>query len=204
MMPGMDGLTLCRAFHEEPKLRMVPVILLTAKVSQEAIIEGLEAGAVDYITKPFSFNVLLAKIRGLLKREAEQEELALRDGLTGLLTRAAWEQEAKRELSRISRTGGGAIGRPDPAALPREADRRRQDAHAHRARGEVRRRDVRGEEEGEELRGPCARRETGSLIGAASQARFGLIACSMDSSYFDCAKSQSLISLLEYAGTQER
>ncbi len=108
MMPHMDGLTLCRTFREEPKLRMVPVILLTAKVSQEAIIEGLESGAVDYITKPFSFDVLLAKIRGLLKREAEQGALALRDGLTGLLTRAAWEQDAARELSRISRTGGSA------------------------------------------------------------------------------------------------
>lgn len=108
MMPGMDGLTLCRTFHAEAKLRMVPVIMLTAKVSQEAIIQGLESGAVDYITKPFSFDVLLAKIRGLLKREAEQEALALRDGLTGLLTRAAWEQEAGRELSRISRSGGAA------------------------------------------------------------------------------------------------
>lgn len=108
MMPGMDGFALCREFREEPKLRMVPVILLTAKVSQEAIIEGLESGAVDYITKPFSFDVLLAKMRALLKRETEQESLALRDGLTGLLTRAAWEQEAARELSRISRTGGSA------------------------------------------------------------------------------------------------
>jgi diguanylate cyclase (GGDEF)-like protein len=108
MMPGMDGFGLCRALHADPRLAMIPVILLTARTSQEMVVEGLEAGAVDYITKPFSFEVLLAKIRRLVERESEQEKLALLDGLTGLLTRAAWEQEADRELKRIARTGGVA------------------------------------------------------------------------------------------------
>ena len=108
MMPGMDGFGLCRALHADPRLAMIPVILLTARTSQEMVVEGLEAGAVDYITKPFSFEVLLAKIRRLAERESEQEKLALLDGLTGLLTRAAWEQEADREVKRIARAGGVA------------------------------------------------------------------------------------------------
>jgi diguanylate cyclase (GGDEF)-like protein len=108
MMPGMDGCGLCRALRADPRLAMIPVILLTAKVSHEMIVEGLNAGAVDYITKPFSFDVLMAKIRRLAERESQQERLALRDGLTGLLTRSAWEQEADRELKRIARTGGVA------------------------------------------------------------------------------------------------
>lgn len=108
MMPGMDGYELCRAIRGEETLRLIPVILLTAKAAPEMVIEGLEAGAVDYITKPFSFEVLRARIRGLLQRAAEQERIALRDGLTGLLTRKAWEQETERELKRLARHGGTA------------------------------------------------------------------------------------------------
>jgi len=129
MMPGMDGYALCRALRDEPKLSLVPVVLLTARVSQDMIIEGLEAGAIDYVTKPFSFEVLLARIGSLLRHEARQEELALRDGLTGILTRTAWEQEVERELSRISR-GGGTAG---IAFLDIDDFKRVNDTHGHQA-----------------------------------------------------------------------
>jgi len=108
MMPRLDGLALCRALRDNEKLSQIPVILLTAKVSREMVIQGLESGAIDYITKPFSFDVLLARIKSILQREAEQEEMALRDGLTGLLNRMAWQQEVERELKKMSRFGGVA------------------------------------------------------------------------------------------------
>jgi diguanylate cyclase (GGDEF)-like protein len=129
MMPGMDGYALCRALRDDTKLGMIPVVLLTAGVSQAMLIEGLEAGAIDYITKPFSFDVLLAKIGTLLRHEAKQEELALRDGLTGLLSRAAWELEVTREFSRISRGGGTA----SIAFLDIDDFKQVNDSHGHQA-----------------------------------------------------------------------
>jgi diguanylate cyclase (GGDEF)-like protein len=108
MMPGMDGYELCKALREEPRCSLIPVILLTALASREPVLKGLDCGAVDFISKPFSFDVLLAKIRNLLRRDAEHDEHALRDGLTGLLTRAAWEMEAERALSLLARRGGAA------------------------------------------------------------------------------------------------
>ncbi len=108
MMPKMDGHDLCRAIRADEHLNTVPVMLLTAKASRETIVEGLEAGAIDCITKPFSFDVLLAKIRGVLQRKAEQEELALRDRLTGLLNRAAWQHAADCELADLERHGSVA------------------------------------------------------------------------------------------------
>jgi len=108
MMPKMDGYAMCKALRNDEKLGLIPIILLTAKASREMAIEGLESGAIDYITKPFSFNVLKAKIKAVLKRQAEQEELNLTDSLTGLLKRTAWEQAVERELSKIDRYGGTA------------------------------------------------------------------------------------------------
>jgi diguanylate cyclase (GGDEF)-like protein len=105
MMPGMDGFEFCRAVRSDPKLRMIPVILLTARASHEMAMKGLEAGAVDYITKPFSFGILSAKVQGILRRDAERDKEAQRDGLTGLLNRAAWAREADREFGRLPDEG---------------------------------------------------------------------------------------------------
>ncbi|WP_291862608.1 ATP-binding protein, partial [Marinilabilia sp.] len=63
MMPGTDGVELCRSLKSESKTSHIPLILLTAKVSSEQEAEGLEAGADDYITKPFNYEVLELKIR---------------------------------------------------------------------------------------------------------------------------------------------
>ena len=54
MMPGLDGFSLLQALRNDPKLRDVPVILLSARAGEEAKVEGLDAGANDYLTKPFS------------------------------------------------------------------------------------------------------------------------------------------------------
>ncbi len=65
IMPGMDGFDLCRALKTDETFRKIPVILLTAKASESMKMEGLEAGADDYIPKPFSPNDLLEKVKKL-------------------------------------------------------------------------------------------------------------------------------------------
>lgn len=68
MMPGMDGLDVCRALRADPDTAAVPVIMLTAKGEESDRIVGLELGADDYITKPFSPNEVIARVRALLRR----------------------------------------------------------------------------------------------------------------------------------------
>ncbi len=68
MLPGMDGLEVCRRLKLDAKTRQVPIIMLTAKGEEADIVTGLELGAEDYITKPFSTRVLLARARTVLRR----------------------------------------------------------------------------------------------------------------------------------------
>ena len=75
MMPGMNGYELCRALKNDEVLNHIPVVLLTSKASIEDKIEGLEAGADDYIAKPFSARELLARLRNLLHIREQQRDL---------------------------------------------------------------------------------------------------------------------------------
>ncbi len=68
MMPGMDGFEVCRALKETEETRGLPVIMLTAKAGASDRINGLEIGADDYLTKPFSPRELILRIQGLLRR----------------------------------------------------------------------------------------------------------------------------------------
>jgi two-component system alkaline phosphatase synthesis response regulator PhoP len=68
MLPGMDGLTVCRGLKQDAKTRETPIIMLTAKGEEADIVAGLELGADDYVTKPFSPRVLLARLRAVLRR----------------------------------------------------------------------------------------------------------------------------------------
>lgn len=75
MLPGIDGLEVCRLLRAEKTTRSLPVLMLTAKGSETDQIVGLELGANDYITKPFSVKVLIARVRNLLRRaEAPKAE----------------------------------------------------------------------------------------------------------------------------------
>lgn len=67
MMPGLDGKELCRVLKKEVKTSHIPIILLTARASEDDIIQGLEIGADDYITKPFNTQMLLSRIKNLVE-----------------------------------------------------------------------------------------------------------------------------------------
>ena len=70
MLPGIDGLTICRRIRETPELAQTRILMLTAKSEDADVVRGLELGADDYVTKPFSRSVLLARIQAVLRRPA--------------------------------------------------------------------------------------------------------------------------------------
>jgi len=74
MLPGIDGLQVARTLKADARTRQVPIIMLTAKGEEADIVTGLELGADDYITKPFSPRVLLARIRAVIRRHAKKTE----------------------------------------------------------------------------------------------------------------------------------
>ena len=115
MMPGLDGIELCRRIrsHEEGPYKYV--LLLTAKGSKEDVVAGLEAGADDYLTKPFDVNELRARVRAgkrilelqgaLLKVQTELQFESAHDHLTGLWNRGAIMGLLHRETQRSVRIG---------------------------------------------------------------------------------------------------
>jgi len=72
MLPGCDGLEVCRRLKADPRTRETPIVMLTAKGEERDIVVGLERGADDYITKPFSPRVLSARIKALLRRRESE------------------------------------------------------------------------------------------------------------------------------------
>jgi len=86
MLPGLDGVEVCRLLKENPLTRAIPVIMVTAKGEESDIVVGLGLGADDYITKPFSPREVVARAkavlrRGALREEGEAAERLQRDGL---------------------------------------------------------------------------------------------------------------------------
>lgn len=73
MLPGMDGLEICKLIKGDSKTQHIPIVMLTAKSEESDIITGLELGADDYITKPFSPKVLVARVRALLRRKPTKD-----------------------------------------------------------------------------------------------------------------------------------
>ncbi|MDE2146878.1 MAG: phosphate regulon transcriptional regulator PhoB [Burkholderiales bacterium] len=72
MLPGESGLSLARRWRAEPRTRELPIVMLTARAEERDLVQGLDAGADDYIGKPFSAAELLARIRSLLRRKAPE------------------------------------------------------------------------------------------------------------------------------------
>lgn len=75
MLPGMGGLEVCKSLKKEEKTSAIPIIMLTAKTQETDKIVGLELGADDYMTKPFSPKELIARIKAVLRRVKEKEKL---------------------------------------------------------------------------------------------------------------------------------
>ena len=72
MLPGMDGLEVARALKQDAGTKEIPIIMLTAKGEEIDVVTGLELGADDYMTKPFSPRILLARVRAVLRRKAKE------------------------------------------------------------------------------------------------------------------------------------
>lgn len=71
MLPGLNGLDVCRALKKDAKTASIPIIMVTAKGEESDIVAGLELGADDYIAKPFSIKVLITRVRTTLRRQRE-------------------------------------------------------------------------------------------------------------------------------------
>jgi two-component system alkaline phosphatase synthesis response regulator PhoP len=85
MLPGLDGLEVCRILKRESKTAHVPIVMITAKGEESDIVAGLELGADDYVTQPFSIKVLIARVRAAIRRgrepQAGQEAVLSRHGI---------------------------------------------------------------------------------------------------------------------------
>src|SRR6476646_785784 len=99
MLPGLDGVGVCRRLRESG--RWMPVLMLTARDAVEDRVRGLDAGADDYLTKPFSFAELSARIRALIRRGVVERpsELHAADLRLDPATRQAWRGQVELELS---------------------------------------------------------------------------------------------------------
>jgi diguanylate cyclase (GGDEF)-like protein len=115
MMPNLDGPDVCKNVRAHPEIPYVYILLLTGRNLERDLIEGLEAGADDYLTKPFSAQELKVRLfsgKRILDVQAQliatREELrlqAIRDPLTGLFNRRYMEESLERELHRAARNG---------------------------------------------------------------------------------------------------
>jgi two-component system, OmpR family, alkaline phosphatase synthesis response regulator PhoP len=72
LLPTVDGLEVCKLLKSDPKTQHIPIVMLTAKGEEVDIVTGLEVGADDYVTKPFSPRVLLARIKAVLRRKSRE------------------------------------------------------------------------------------------------------------------------------------
>ncbi|HEX7983836.1 MAG TPA: diguanylate cyclase [Duganella sp.] len=108
VMPGMDGYAVCGALRGSPRLQDIPIIFVTALSQPEDETRALEAGAVDFISKPFNIAVVRARVRSQLtiKRQADaMRELSLTDGLTGVANRRHFNDTMLAEWRRCARAG---------------------------------------------------------------------------------------------------
>lgn len=106
-MPELDGYEVCRRLKQNPATMQIPVIFVTTRGSSEDEAFGLNLGAVDYISKPFSIPVVKARVRThlQLKRHTDKlESLAMIDGLTGIANRRSFDQSLEQEWRRAQRT----------------------------------------------------------------------------------------------------
>jgi diguanylate cyclase (GGDEF)-like protein len=143
MMPNMDGVEICRAIRERKLDPYVYLLLLTSRDQKQDVVEGIEAGADDYLIKPFDPQELRARIHAgeriielqdrLIRAQEALRELAAHDPLTGLLNRRACLDSLLAELNRGCRTGNPVC------IVMADIDhfKRINDSHGHQAGDEV-------------------------------------------------------------------
>jgi two-component system, cell cycle response regulator len=106
MMPKMDGFELIKNIRSESALKGIYIILITARIQEGDRVRGLDLGADDYITKPFSFSELLARVRvgsRVVQYQQNLEHQTQTDPLTGLFNRRAFERKIEEEFERAKR-----------------------------------------------------------------------------------------------------
>jgi diguanylate cyclase (GGDEF)-like protein len=139
MMPGVDGVEICRKLRKENREPYTYIILLTALHRDEDLVTGMEAGADDYITKPFKANELRVRLRAgrriielqneLIEAREALREQATHDPLTGLWNHEEILRILRRQLSRVKREGG------DVSVVMADLDhfKKVNDTHGHMA-----------------------------------------------------------------------
>jgi two-component system cell cycle response regulator len=108
MMPKMDGFELIKKIRSNVALKHIYLILITARIQEGDRVRGLDLGADDYITKPFSFSELLARVRvgsRVVQYQQHLEYQTQTDSLTGLFNRRAFEKKVSEEFERAKRYG---------------------------------------------------------------------------------------------------
>ena len=115
MMPGMDGIEVCRRLKADPVSRTIPVVMVSARERENDVVEGLDAGAHDYVTKPFNTRILLARVRSAVRAKADHDtitelnrrlaEQATVDSLTGARNRAYLSDAMSQAMSLSRRRG---------------------------------------------------------------------------------------------------
>lgn len=86
MLPEIDGMEVCRILKSQDDTKEIPIIMLTAKGSEFDIVNGFECGADDYVTKPYSNKVLIARIKAQLRNSVNQENLSYKDLILNLIS----------------------------------------------------------------------------------------------------------------------
>ncbi len=157
-MPDMSGFDVCRTLKADSELCMIPVIFLTGSCSDEDKVQGLDLGAIDYITKPFDEFELRARVRAALRTKHLQDllvEHAQRDPLTELHNRRALKERMQREWARSRRA------RSCLAVIMADVDhfKRINDIHGHPA-GDLLLREI-----ARAIAGQCRRSDTAFRYG---------------------------------------
>jgi diguanylate cyclase (GGDEF)-like protein len=109
VMPGIDGFEVCARLKRDPETRDIPVVFVTARADIADETRGLEAGAIDFITKPFSPPIVRARVRNHLELARQRNllsTLSFVDGLTGVANRRKFEEALETEWRRCSRQDG--------------------------------------------------------------------------------------------------
>jgi diguanylate cyclase (GGDEF)-like protein len=143
MMPKMDGVEICRSIRETKPEPYVYLLLLTGRDQKQDLVEGIEAGADDYLIKPFDPQELRARIRAgeriieledrLIRAQEALRDLATHDSMTGLLNRRACLNTLMAELNRGCRTGNPVC----IVMVDIDHFKRINDTHGHQAGDEV-------------------------------------------------------------------